>query len=161
AGLEVNNGIVVDAGSLTSDADIVALGDCASFPIEAIGRMRLESVPNALEQARCAAATLVGKQRAYQGVPWFWSDQYDLKLQMTGVSQGSDQVVLRGDPEQRSFVAFYLKGGVLVACDAVNRPQDFMLAKRMVAAAQAFDVAALADETVALKTLAPPLARPA
>jgi 3-phenylpropionate/trans-cinnamate dioxygenase ferredoxin reductase subunit len=158
AGLSVDNGIVVDEYAVTSDPDIVAAGDCTSHPSAFCGRrIRLESVPNAVEQARTAAASLAGKPKIYDAVPWFWSDQYDLKLQMTGLSQGYDQFVLRGSMGNKSFAAFYLKDGKLIACDAVNRAQEFMVAKRMVAACKAFDPAALADETVPLKTLAGPV----
>lgn len=158
AGLDVDNGIVVNEYAVTSDPDIVAAGDCTNHPSVFCGRrIRLESVPNAVEQARVAAASLAGKPRVYDSVPWFWSDQYDLKLQMTGLSQGYDQFVLRGSMENKSFAAFYLKEGRLIACDVVNRAQEFMVAKRMVAACKPFDVAALADESVPLKTLAPPV----
>jgi len=161
AGLDVDNGIVVDEHAVTSDPDIVAAGDCTSHPSVFCGRrIRLESVPNAVEQARVAAATLAGKPRSYDAVPWFWSDQYDLKLQMTGLSHGYDQVVLRGSMDNKSFAAFYLKDGRLIACDAVNRAQEFMVAKRLVAACKSFDPAVLADETVPLKTLAPAPAAP-
>lgn len=163
AGLSVDNGIVVDEYAVTSDPDIVAAGDCTSHPSAFCGRrIRLESVPNAVEQARIAAATLAGKPRIYDAVPWFWSDQYDLKLQMTGLSQGYDQFVLRGSMSSKSFAAFYLREGRLIACDTVNRAQEFMVAKRLVAACRSFDPAALADESVPLKTLAgpPPPAAP-
>lgn len=157
AGLDVDNGIVVDEHAVTSDPDIVAAGDCTNHPSVFCGRrLRLESVPNAVEQARVAAATIAGKPRKYDAVPWFWSDQYDLKLQMTGLSHGYDQFVLRGSMDNKSFAAFYLKDGRLIACDAVNRAQEFMVAKRMVAACMSFDPAALADETAPLKNLAPP-----
>jgi 3-phenylpropionate/trans-cinnamate dioxygenase ferredoxin reductase subunit len=105
-----------------------------------------------MEQARAAAATLAGKPRAYHAVPWFWSDQYDLKLQMTGLSHGYDQLILRGSMQDRSFAAFYLREGRLIACDTVNRPQEFFVAKRMVAACKSFDVGALGDESIPLKT---------
>jgi 3-phenylpropionate/trans-cinnamate dioxygenase ferredoxin reductase subunit len=158
AGLDVDNGIVVNEHAVTSDPDIVAAGDCTNHPSVFCGRrIRLESVPNAVEQARVAAAYLAGKPRVYDAVPWFWSDQYDLKLQMTGLSQGYDQFVLRGSMQNKSFTAFYLKEGRLIACDAVNRAQEFMIAKRMVAACQPFNPVSLADETVPLKTLAPPV----
>lgn len=158
AGLNVDNGIVVNEYAVTSDPDIVAAGDCTSHPSVFCGRrIRLESVPNAVEQARVAAGSLAGKPKVYDSVPWFWSDQYDLKLQMTGLSQGYDQFVLRGAMENKSFAAFYLKEGRLIAVDAVNRAQEFMVAKRMVAACKAFDVAALADESIPLKTLAGPV----
>jgi 3-phenylpropionate/trans-cinnamate dioxygenase ferredoxin reductase subunit len=154
AGLAVDNGIVVDEYARTSQPDVVAAGDCANHPSLLYGRrIRLESVPNAQEQARAAAATLAGKQRAYESVPWFWSDQYDLKLQMAGLSQGYDEVVVRGFMAQRSFALFYLKEGRMIACDAVNRPQEFMLAKRLIAAPGAPDVRCLADESVPLKSL--------
>lgn len=158
AGLNVDNGIVVDEYAVTSDPDIVAAGDCTNHPSAFCGRrIRLESVPNAVEQARTAAASLVGKPKIYDSVPWFWSDQYDLKLQMTGLSHGYDQFVLRGSMENKSFAAFYLKDGKLIACDAVNRAQEFMVAKRLVAACKPFDPAVLADEAVQLKTLAGPV----
>ncbi|WP_129775303.1 NAD(P)/FAD-dependent oxidoreductase [Peristeroidobacter soli] len=158
AGLEVDNGIVVNEYAVTSDPDIVAAGDCTSHPSVFCGRrIRLESVPNAVEQARVAAGSLAGKPKVYDSVPWFWSDQYDLKLQMTGLSQGYDQFVLRGSMQNKSFAAFYLKQGRLIAVDAVNRAQEFMVAKRMVAACKPFDPAALADETVPLKNLAGPV----
>lgn len=157
AGLDVDNGIVVDEFAVTSDPDIVAAGDCTNHPSVFCGRrIRLESVPNAVEQARVAAASLAGKPRTYDAVPWFWSDQYDLKLQMTGLSHGYDQFVLRGSMNNKSFAAFYLKDGRMIACDAVNRAQEFMVAKRMVAACRPYDPVALADETVPLKNLAPP-----
>lgn len=159
ASLDVDNGIVVNEHAVTSDPDIVAAGDCTNHPSLFCGRrIRLESVPNAVEQARVAAAYLAGKPRVYDTVPWFWSDQYNLKLQMTGLSQDYDQFILRGAMENKSFTAFYLKQGKLIACDAVNRAQEFMVAKRMVAACKPFDPAALADETVPLKALAPPVA---
>jgi 3-phenylpropionate/trans-cinnamate dioxygenase ferredoxin reductase subunit len=156
AGLDVDNGIVVDECTRTSDPDIVAAGDCTNHPSEFLGRrVRLESVQNAMEQGRAAAHAMLGKPTPYTTVPWFWSDQYDLKLQMVGLSAGFDQFVLRGDPAtQRSFAAFYLREGHLIAADAVSRPQDFMFAKKLVAARTRIDPALLADESVALKTLA-------
>lgn len=156
AGLAVDNGIVVDEYARTSDPDIVAAGDCANFP-EAISgrRVRLESVPNAIEQARSAAASLLGGQRPHAAVPWFWSDQYDLKLQIAGLSSGYDQVVLRGSTGGRSFAAFYLQQQRLIACDAVNRPQEFMMTKRLLASRSHVDAALLADESVPLKSIEP------
>lgn len=154
AGLVVDNGIVVDEYARTSDVNIVAAGDCTSHPSHALGRrVRLESVPNALEQARTAAATLCGHERPYDAVPWFWSDQYDLKLQMVGLSEGYDKLVLRGSPQTRSFGAFYLKGGAVIAADAISRPQDFMVAKRLVAERRIVAEQVLADESVPLKQL--------
>lgn len=155
AGLPVDNGIVVDEYARTCDPHIVAAGDCTNHPNMASGRrVRLESVPNAIEQARSAAASLVGKQRLYDAVPWFWSDQYDLKLQMVGLSLGYDRLILRGSMGSRSFAAFYLGNNRLIACDAVNRPQEFMVAKRLVACRAVIDPLLLADESVLLKSLA-------
>lgn len=148
-GLEVGNGIRVNAFAQTSDPLIVAAGDCTEFFSEAHGRsMRLESVPHAMAQASCAAATLCGKPVPYQAQPWFWSDQYDLKLQMAGLSQGFEQAVVRGDSRQgRSFSVFYLAGGRLQAVDCVNRPKDFMLGKKLIAASAVLAPDALADES--------------
>jgi 3-phenylpropionate/trans-cinnamate dioxygenase ferredoxin reductase subunit len=159
AGLTISNGIVVDLHTQTSDADIYAIGDCAQSENAFFGRsMRLESVPNAIEQARVAAAAIIGKPVPYNAVPWFWSDQYDLKLQMVGLSQGFDQIVIRGDINGESFSAFYLKDGIVISADAVNRPQEFMIAKKLVGERMKVDAAQLADEGFALKSLLQPAA---
>lgn len=160
AGLRVEGGIVVNEHALTSDPDIVAAGDCTVQESALYARrVRLESVPNALEQARAAAGWLCGKPRPNRAVPWFWSDQYDLKLQMTGLADGHDTCVVRGSMVERSFCAFYLRQGRLLAVDAVNRPADFLLAKKAVAAGVNADARALADTDVPLKELlAVPLA---
>lgn len=161
AGLVVDRGIVVDELSVSSDPDIVAAGDCTSHDHAHYGRrVRLESVPNALEQARAAASGLCGKSKPNRAIPWFWSDQYELKLQMVGLSDGFEHCVLRGTPASRHFIAFYLKGGVVIAADAVNRPAEFMLAKRLVAGGMAVDATALADEALPLKTLLPATSAP-
>jgi 3-phenylpropionate/trans-cinnamate dioxygenase ferredoxin reductase subunit len=134
AGLEVTDGIVVDKYARSSDPDILAAGDCANHPSAWAGRrLRLESVPNAMEQARTVAATICGKLQPYNSVPWFWSDQYDLKLQMVGLCGGYDEVVVRGRPAENSFCMFYLRGGVIIAAETVNRSSEFMVAKRLVA----------------------------
>lgn len=154
AGLEVDNGVIVDLHAQTSDPDIVAAGDCTNHDNGFLGRrIRLESVPNASEQARVAAASICGQKVPHAGVPWFWSDQYDLKLQMVGISQGYDNVVIRGSMEANNFAAFYLKDGVVISLDTVNRPQDFMIGKKMVAARLVVDPATLADESILLKSL--------
>lgn len=156
AGLAIDNGIVVDEFACTSDADIYAAGDCTNHPSEFLGRrIRLESVQNAMEQGRCVAANILGKPTKYANVPWFWSDQYELKLQMVGISTGYDQVVLRGSSAGRAFGAFYLKDGVVIAADMVSKLQEFMIAKKFVAAKMVIDPAKLADETVVLKDLVP------
>lgn len=153
AGLELaSDGVRVDALCRTSDPSIVAAGDCTSRPVPGRdGTVRIESVPNAAEQARTAAATLCGLQQPALAVPWFWSDQYDLKLQMVGLSQQHDEVVIRGDMSARSFTAWYLRGGALIAADAVNRAAEFMLARKLVAAGARIDAGRLADPAVDLK----------
>ena len=163
AGLHIDGGIVVNALSQTSDPLIVAAGDCTVHHSELYGRrIRLESVPNALEQARAAASALCGKPKPNHGVPWFWSDQYALKLQMAGLSNGYDNCVLRGSVAARSFSAFYLRKGQLLAADAVNRPADFLFAKQAIVSRLVLDASALADETISLKSLMPlPVATPA
>ena len=154
AGLAQGSAITVDEHGCTADPDIMAAGDCTQYEHAVYGRMvRIESVPNALEQARAAAGWLCGKPKPNRSVPWFWSDQYDLKLQMVGLSQGYDQCVLRGNPDSRSFCAFYLEGQRLLAVDAVNRPADFMLARRAMAQPVRLDGARLTDESVPLKDL--------
>jgi 3-phenylpropionate/trans-cinnamate dioxygenase ferredoxin reductase subunit len=157
AGLAVDNGIVVDEFARTSDPDIYAAGDCSNHPSEFLGRrVRLESVQNAMEQGRNAARNMMGKHEPYNMVPWFWSDQYDCKLQMVGISSGYDQIVFRGDSTtQRSFAAFYLKDGKIIAADAVSKPQEFMFAKKLVALRAVVDPAKLADEAVPMKDLVP------
>ena len=134
AGLTTDNGIVVSELAQTSDPDIVAAGDCTRFHHSLYGNVRLESVPNATEQAKVAAATLCGKQKPHRGLPWFWSDQYDCKLQIAGISSGYDQVVLRGSKEIAAgvtpgFCVFYFRNQKLIAADCINRPKEFMLSK--------------------------------
>ena len=147
-------GLLVDEHCRTSDPFIVAAGDCTSRPVPGqAGTARIESVPNAAEQARTAAATLCGQMQPCNSVPWFWSDQYDLKLQTAGLSRGHDEVCIRGDMSTRSFTAFYLKAGVLIAADSVNRPTDFMFARKLVAAGLRIDAAALANSATQLKQL--------
>ncbi len=149
AGLEVDNGIVVDEFARTSDPHIVAAGDCTNHynPIYE-RRLRLESVQNATDQAKTAANTLCGKLEPYRALPWFWSDQYDLKLQIAGLSQGFDRVVMRGSTDSgRSFAAFYFSGDRLLAVDAVNRPKEFMAVRRALTQGQSADPDKLADES--------------
>jgi 3-phenylpropionate/trans-cinnamate dioxygenase ferredoxin reductase subunit len=154
AGLAVDNGIVVDECTRTEDPDIFAAGDCTNHFNVAVGsRLRLESVPNALAQGRAAALAALGKPEAVTEVPWFWSDQYDLKLQMTGLSQSGDQIVIRGDMAARKFSACYLRDGVFVACQAVNMAKDFLQSKKLIAERKRPNSAKLADPSVALKDL--------
>ena len=155
AGLDVDNGIVVDARCRTADPSIYAVGDCTSHPNTIYGRrIRLESVHNALEQAKTAAANICGDPVEYEQVPWFWSDQYDLKLQIAGLSEGYDVAVIRGEPATRSFSCLYLRDGVLIACDAINAPRDFVQSKALIAAKPRIAPDRLADEGVQLKDLA-------
>jgi 3-phenylpropionate/trans-cinnamate dioxygenase ferredoxin reductase subunit len=152
AGLHCDNGIAVDELARTSDPHVVAAGDCTSHPLHG-RRVRLESVPNAIHQARVAAATLIGAPQAYSEVPWFWSDQYDLKIQIVGLSAGYDTVVVRGDPGKRTFAAFYLRDGELIAVDAINSPKEFLAAKKLVAERARIAPEKLRDASVDLATL--------
>ena len=155
AGLECNDGIVVDEYCRTSDRRILAVGDCTNHPNSLLGRrLRLESVHNAQEQAKTAAATLCHQMKPYSQVPWFWSDQYDVKLQIVGVAADYDDVVIRGDPAQRSFAAFYMAGDRPVAVDAVNSPREFMLSKKLIAVGARLDPEILADPDIPFKALA-------
>jgi 3-phenylpropionate/trans-cinnamate dioxygenase ferredoxin reductase component len=160
AGLVVDDGIVVDAASRTSDPDIYAIGDCAMHAHHGFLRrkIRLESVPNALEQARIAAASIMGRPILAAAAPWFWSDQYDLKLQMAGVSDGYEELAIRGSMEASSFIAFYLKEGRVIGADSVNRLGEFMAAKRIVGERMEIAAARLADESAPLKSLLQPAA---
>lgn len=130
--LPIDNGVVTDNQCRTEDPAIFAIGDCASRPMAQYGgRMqRLESVHNAVEGAKIAVAAILGREQPIE-TPWFWSDQYDLKLQIAGLFQGYDRVVLRGKPEERAFAVFYYKAGQLIAVDAVNRPAEYLGAKAL------------------------------
>jgi len=155
AGLEVDDGIVVNDRCQTSDADIYAVGDCTRHPNSIYGRsLRLESVHNALEQAKTAAGNLCGKESHYGQVPWFWSDQYDLKLQIAGLSEGYDDVVIRGNPAEKSFACIYLKDRRLIAVDAVNAPRDFVQSKALIAAGTVMASDKLANSDKSLTDLA-------
>ncbi len=134
AGLTVDNGVVVDEYLATCASAISAIGDCANFPTRfADGRVRLESVQNGVDQARSVAAAIVGKPAPYDKVPWFWSDQRDLKLQIAGITAGHDAAILRGDPESRSFSVFCFRDGRLIGVELVNRPADHIIARRLLA----------------------------
>jgi 3-phenylpropionate/trans-cinnamate dioxygenase ferredoxin reductase component len=154
AGLACEDGIVVDRDARTSDPAIFAAGDCARRPLVHYGRTgRLESVHNAIEQGKLAAAAILGRPRPAEDVPWFWSDQYDLKLQTAGLGQGHDRVVVRGNPADRKFAAFYLKDGALLAVDAIGCPMEFMASRQLIARGARPDPAALADPGVAMKSI--------
>jgi len=154
AGLKCESGIVVDAHALTSDPDIVAAGDCTSQPSRfAPSLVRLESVQNAIDQAKTAAATLLGVTRPSEAVPWFWSDQADAKLQTVGLSISADSFVVRGRPERKKFTVFHLREGVVIAADSVNAAADHMAARQLVNAGCRPDPAVLADLSRPLKEL--------
>lgn len=154
AGLKTGNGIVVDKYARTDDRNIWSAGDCTWFPSQIYGcPMRLESVPNAIEQAKIAAMNMMGAEKIYDALPWFWSDQYDVKLQTAGISQGFDQYVLRGDPDEKKFSVWYLKASELLAVDAINDPVAFNIAKRVIGSGRQLNAGPLADNNFDLKQL--------
>jgi len=150
AGLAVDNGIAVDALGRTSDPDIWAAGDCASFP-HAGGRLRLESVQNAIDMAEAVAANLMGAGVPYVPQPWFWSDQYDVKLQIAGLGTGADRIVVRDTPPGRSH--WYFAGPRLVSVDAMNDARAYMVGKRLIEAGRSPAAEALADPATDLRAL--------
>ncbi|WP_428399600.1 NAD(P)/FAD-dependent oxidoreductase [Marinobacter salarius] len=154
AGLKINDGVVVDTNMRTSDEHISALGDCANYYSELYKRnVRIESVPNAQENARKIAAILCGKPPRPPAAPWFWSDQYDLTLKKVGLQEGYDSVVVRGDVGSKNFSIFYMLGNRVLSVDTVNRPVEFNHSKKLVAGRLLVDKAALGDESVALKDI--------
>ena len=150
--LEVDNGIVVNERCRTKSSHVYAIGDCTNHPNPLLDRrIRLECVPNAMEQARVAAQNIVGKDATYASYPWFWSDQYELKLQMTGLLHDHDDMVVRGNMENHTFSVFYLRQGKLISADAVNTPRDFMAAKQLLG--KTVDTSELADPEADLKEI--------
>jgi len=155
AGLECANGVVVDEFLRTSDPAISAIGDCADFPNAALGfRTRLESVQNAVDQARCVAARLAGKPEPYDALAWFWSDQGDLKLLIAGLSHGVDTWVVRGDPATRAFSTFGFRAGKLAVVESVNRAGDHAAAKRIIGTTKTLTPKEAADPAFDLRALA-------
>lgn len=156
AGLRCDDGVVVDDQARTSDPAIFAVGDMTRRPIPIHGgvRHRLESVPNALEQAKQAAAAIVGRPGPAPEVPWFWSDQYDYKLQIAGLPFEADRQVVRGEPGAGSFAVFHLAGDRIVCVEAVNAPPEFMAGKQLIGKATPVQVDKLADATVSMKEVA-------
>jgi len=158
-GLEVDNGVVVDANALASDGTTVAVGDVANMPNPVPGapageRIRLESVNNAIEHAKVAAYSLTGRREEYAGIPWFWSNQADLKLQIAGLSLGYDRTLVRRDDERGKFSVLYYRDGRIIAADCVNTPLDFMAVKNALAKGQNIPAGAAADPGTMLKTIA-------
>jgi 3-phenylpropionate/trans-cinnamate dioxygenase ferredoxin reductase component len=158
AGAESGNGVRVDGQCRTSLPGVYAVGDCAEHRNRFAQDqwVRLESVQNANDQATVAAKSICGVGEVYASVPWFWSNQYDLRLQTVGLSSGHDDLVIRGDPAARSFSVAYLREGVLIALDCVNATRDYVQGRALVQGQVTLDRAALADPDVPLKTLAPP-----
>jgi 3-phenylpropionate/trans-cinnamate dioxygenase ferredoxin reductase component len=154
AGLASEDGIVVDQNARTGDPHIWAAGDCTRH----VGReghyIRLECVQNAIDQAKHAALAMVGKAKTYSEVPWFWSDQYDLKLQIAGLARPSDRLVLRGDPASRKFAVFHLRDGAVAAVEAVNAAPEYMIGKRLVADRKKIAAETLADMSIPMKQMA-------
>jgi 3-phenylpropionate/trans-cinnamate dioxygenase ferredoxin reductase subunit len=159
-GADCDGGIVVDRCARTSVPGVVAAGDCTVFPnpLTGEGRIRLESVQNAVSQAKVAAAALLGRDEPYADVPWFWSDQFELKLQIAGLSTGYDEVVVRGDREGERFAALYYRHGDLLACDAVNSPADYLTVRKALSQGATIPAERAADPATPLKTLLTPRA---
>jgi 3-phenylpropionate/trans-cinnamate dioxygenase ferredoxin reductase subunit len=153
AGLDCDHGIVVDDCARTSDPAIAAAGDCTARRLADGRLLRLESVQNAVEQGKSAAAALLGRQRPFVAAPWFWSDQFEVKLQMVGLSGGYDQVVTRGEPQKLAFSAFYFRAGSLIAVDSLSRVQDHMQAKRLLDAGLTCTPEQAADPLFELQSL--------
>jgi 3-phenylpropionate/trans-cinnamate dioxygenase ferredoxin reductase subunit len=152
AGLAVDNGIVVDQCLATTAPAIFAVGDCANFPTPfATGRVRLESVQNAVDQARCVAAHIAGKPAPYDKVPWFWSDQGDLKLQIAGITAGHDMAVVRSDPEGGHFSVFCFRAGRLIGVESVNQTADHVVARRLLVGDPELTPQQAADESYDLR----------
>jgi 3-phenylpropionate/trans-cinnamate dioxygenase ferredoxin reductase component len=152
AGLAVDNGIVVDELLETGAAAISAIGDCANFPTRfAEGRVRLESVQNGVDQARAVAARIAGKPAPYDKVPWFWSDQGELKLQIAGITAGHDTAIVRGNAESGNFSVFCFRHGRLIGVESVNRPADHIVARRLLAGDPRLSAEEAADEDFDLR----------
>ena len=155
AGIACSNGILTDQDARTNAPRVFAAGDCAARPLVHYGRKgRLESVHNAIEQGKLSAAAIMGKPRPTEDCPWFWSDQYDLKLQIAGLSQGYDETVVRGDPEARKFAVFYLQNGKLIAVDAINSPPEFLASKKMIITGARLAPETLSDTSKSMKEIA-------
>jgi len=155
SGLSVGNGIVVNEYAQTTDPDIVAAGDCTFHPNALLNtELRLESVPNATEQAKSAAASMCGLLKPYSSLPWFWSDQFDVKLQIAGVNTGYDNVIVRGDSTgSRSFAAFYIKNNRVIAADCINRAKEFSVVKRSLSKNLDLNIENISNESIDIKDM--------
>jgi 3-phenylpropionate/trans-cinnamate dioxygenase ferredoxin reductase subunit len=154
AGLAVTDGIVVDQNAATGDPHIWSAGDCTRHVGREGHEIRLECVQNAIDQAKHAALAMMGKPKTYSEVPWFWSDQYDLKLQIAGLARPTDALVQRGDPSARKFAVFHLRDGKVAAVEAVNAAPEYLIGKKLIADGKPVDAARLADLSVPMKSLA-------
>ena len=155
AGLECRDGVVVDIHARTSDPSIFAIGDVTRRPMPLYGReWRLESVPNALEQAKQAASAIAGRPEPAPEAPWFWSDQYDIKLQIAGVPFETDDLLVRGDPKTSNFAVFHMKGDRILSVEAVNAPAEFMGGRLLIVQGKPVDKAKLVDPSVSMKAVA-------
>jgi len=156
AGLQTDNGIVVDEHTRTSDPNIFAAGDCTNHPTFLFGRddgrVRLESVQNAIDQAKHAAAAMMDRPKSYRAVPWFWSDQFDLKLQIAGLAKPDDELVLRGDPAERKFAVFHVNSGALTAVEAVNAAPEYVVGRKLIEQGKKIDAGKLVDTSIAMKS---------
>jgi 3-phenylpropionate/trans-cinnamate dioxygenase ferredoxin reductase subunit len=153
AGLGVDDGIVVDQNARTGDPHIWAAGDCTRHVGREGHEIRLECVQNAIDQAKHAALAMAGKPKTYSEVPWFWSDQYDLKLQIAGLARPTDALVQRGDPAARKFAVFHLRDGKVAAVEAVNAAPEYMIGKKLIAEGKVIEAAKLADLSIPMKQM--------
>jgi 3-phenylpropionate/trans-cinnamate dioxygenase ferredoxin reductase subunit len=155
AGIACANGILVDSQMRTSAANVFAIGDCVAFENRGVNnaRLRLESIQNANDQARLVARLIIGENANYDALPWFWSDQGEIKLQMVGLSMGRTHCVIRGEPEHGRFSVFHYRDGILIAVDSVNQPQEHILSRKLLAAGISPDPTQIVDTAVALKSL--------
>ncbi|MCH5520379.1 NAD(P)/FAD-dependent oxidoreductase [Pseudomonas syringae] len=154
AGLDCDNGILVDEFAVTSDPNIVSAGDCTNHPNPfANGRFRLESVQNAIDQAKVAASSILGSPSAYNAAPWFWSDQGDIKLQIVGLPLGTDELVVRGSTQEKKFSVFHYREGKLIAVESINSAGDHMVARKLITTGISPSPARISDTTVELKSL--------
>ena len=158
AGAEGRNGVRVDGQCRTSLPDVFAVGDCAEHRNRFAGGdwVRLESVQNANDQAAVAAKVIAGGSVQYEAAPWFWSNQYDLRLQTVGLARGHDRIVIRGEPEARAFSIIYLKDGAVVALDCINSARDYAQGRSLVAGAVRPDINVLQDVSIPLKSMVSP-----
>ena len=154
SGIEVKNGIIVDEFCKTSNDSVFSAGDCTMHPNNFYNKnIRLESVHNAIEQGKTVATSIIGEKTAYNQVPWFWSDQYETKLQIVGLLDNYDDIIVRGDKEKQSFAVFYLKDNAIIASDCINRPAEHMMSRKLISEKVLIDKDRLSDETIPIKEI--------